>query len=153
MYFMHYSLVVTILFSTSLYRSAFSTYSSDKTWFTSFCVFDFSCFYYFRFSFLLFSALCFESNVISKDLIKFLDFVLTLFKRSVNHIHDGSFWGLLKNEGGKKAALLNLSHISCNDGTWRFTKYLNHVTHYLSSANICIFSFEISKFCYIIDCF
>ena len=28
-------------------------------------------------------------------------------------------------------------------------KYMNHVTHLLSSANISIFSSEISKFCYI----
>ena len=54
MYFMHYSLVVTILFSTSLYRSAFSTYSSDKTWFTSFCVLIFHVSIIFVFPFYFF---------------------------------------------------------------------------------------------------
>ena len=36
MYFMYYSRVVSILFSTGLYKSAFPTYSFDKTRFSSF---------------------------------------------------------------------------------------------------------------------
>ena len=51
----------------------------------------------------------------------------------------------------------NLSHISYNDETWHnYTlpkedpkKYMNHVTQPLSSADISIFSPEISKFFYI----
>ena len=50
-----------------------------------------------------------------------------------------------------------MPHISYNDGTWHsYTSpkegpkiYINHVTHPLSSADIRIFSLEISKFCYI----
>ena len=50
-----------------------------------------------------------------------------------------------------------MPHISYNDGTWHsYTLpkegpkiYINHVTHPLSSADIRIFSLEISKFCYI----
>ena len=38
LYFMYYSRVVIILFSTGLYKSAFSTYSFGKTRFSSFCV-------------------------------------------------------------------------------------------------------------------
>ena len=50
----------------------------------------------------------------------------------------------------------DLPHISYNDETWqlyltqrRSTKYTNQLTHHLSSADISIFSPEISKFCYI----
>ena len=38
LYFMYYSCVVIILFSTRLYRSAFSTYAFGKTRFLCFCV-------------------------------------------------------------------------------------------------------------------
>ena len=38
LYFMYYSCVVIILFSTGLYKSAFSTCSFGKTRFSSFCV-------------------------------------------------------------------------------------------------------------------
>ena len=40
-YPMYYSRVVIILFSAGLYKSAFSTYSFDKTSFSSFCVLAF----------------------------------------------------------------------------------------------------------------
>ena len=50
----------------------------------------------------------------------------------------------------------NLSHISYSDETWqlyltqrRSKKYASHLTHPSSSADISIFSPEISKFCYI----
>ena len=38
LYFMYYSPVVIILFSTGLYKSVFSTYSFGKTSFSNFCV-------------------------------------------------------------------------------------------------------------------
>ena len=60
-----------------------------------------------------------------------------------------AFLGLLNYEGGTKRQLpisspKNLSYISYNDETWtdlviRLKKYINHVTHSLSSANISIF--------------
>ena len=67
------------------------------------------------------------------------------------------FLGLsLLRMGFFAAAPKNLSHIFYNDETWqlyltqrRSKKYMNHVTHPLSSADISIFSSEISKFCYI----
>ena len=83
---MYYSRVVSILFSTGLYKSAFSTYSFGRTRFSSFA---FLYLWLLIFSF----ALCFEFNVFLKDLIALynqgiinyvsFDFVLTLFKRSV----------------------------------------------------------------------
>ena len=55
--------------------------------------------------------------------------------------------------GGKKAPSLHISH---NDETWRsytlpkrFKKHVNHVTCTLNSAEISIFSPEISNFFYI----
>ena len=60
-------------------------------------------------------------------------------------------WGV-----GKKTPSLNLPHISHNDETWHSyilrkedPKNIFHVTHPLSSANVSIFSPEISNFCYI----
>ena len=52
---------------------------------------------------------------------------------------------------------LNLSHISYNDETWyNFTlpkedpkKYMNHVAHPMSSADVSIFSLELGKLWYI----
>ena len=41
LFFIHYLRAVIILFSTSLYKSAFSAYSFGKTRFSSFCVLDF----------------------------------------------------------------------------------------------------------------
>ena len=59
---------------------------------------------------------------------------------------------------GLRAETLSLrkSSISYNDDTWQSyalpkedpKKYMNHVTHPLTSAVISIFSQEISKFCY-----
>ena len=62
LYFMYYSRVVSIMFSTGLYKSTFSTYFFDETRFSSFV---------FRYLWLsIFSfALCFEFNVFVKDLI------------------------------------------------------------------------------------
>ena len=59
--------------------------------------------------------------------------------------------------GAKKPPLLKIYDTSYNDETWNSSytlpredsKYMNHVTHPLSSADISIFSLEISKFCYI----
>ena len=78
--------------------------------------------------------------------------------KSFNPIQDGSFWGCSRiGGGGKKASSIkSVTMISYNDETWqlyfsqrRFRKYMNHVTHPLSSADINIFSPEISKSCYI----
>ena len=62
LYFMYYSRVVSILFSTGLYKSTFSTYSFGKTRFWSFE------FLYLLLLILSF-ALCFEFSVFLKDLI------------------------------------------------------------------------------------
>ena len=76
----------------------------------------------------------------------------------INPIQDGPFRGCLKDAGVKKAPHpYNLSRISYNDETWHnyllpkedSKKHINHVTHPLSSADISIFSPEISNFCYI----
>ena len=82
LYFMHYSRVVIILLSTGLYKSAFSTYSFGKARFSSFSILVFHVPISLVF---IFPVLCFEFNVISKDLITFFNFVLTLFKQSVKY--------------------------------------------------------------------
>ena len=56
-------------------KSAFSTYSFDKT--------RFFVFLRLRFLLFIFFVLCFEFNVILKNLLTFFNFILTLFKRSV----------------------------------------------------------------------
>ena len=78
-----------------------------------------------------------------------------------NPIQDGQFWGWSRMNGGgewraKKPPSLKSVNISYNDETWqlyltsrRSKKNMNLVTHTLSSADISIFSPEISKFCYI----
>ena len=50
-YFMYYLRVLIILFSTGLYRSAFSTCSFGKTRFSSFCVLGFRVSVYLAFNF------------------------------------------------------------------------------------------------------
>ena len=61
LYFMYYLRVVSVLFSTGLYKCAFSTYSFGKTRFSSFV-----CLYLWV---LIFSfPLCFEFNVFLKNL-------------------------------------------------------------------------------------
>ena len=79
---MHYSCVVIIFFSMGLYKSAFSNYFFGETpfLFLSVLVFHFPIFIIFLKNF---PVLCFEFNVISKDLITLFNFVLTLFKQSV----------------------------------------------------------------------
>ena len=64
LHFMYYFRVVIILFSTCLYKSAFSTYDFGKTSFSSFCVLVLrvSVAWVLIFSF----ALCFEFNAFSK---------------------------------------------------------------------------------------
>ena len=62
----------------------------------------------------------------------------------INPIHDGPFRGSSQMEGKKTASLYILLHTSQNDETWHsYTlpkedrkKYVNHVTHRLSSADI-----------------
>ena len=53
LYFILYFRVVIILFSTGLYKSAFSAYDFGKTSFSSFYVLVFSCFCIFGFQFLV----------------------------------------------------------------------------------------------------
>ena len=75
-----------------------------------------------------------------------------------NPIHDGHFRGCSMMGGGKKAPP-SLKSVTHTLQWWnlaqlyltqrRSKKYMNHVTHPLSSADISIFSPEISKFCYI----
>ena len=74
LYFMYYSRVVSILFSTGLHKSVFSSYSFGKTRFSSF-VFLYLWFLIFSF------ALCFEFNVFLKGL-------LTLYNQGyiINHV-------------------------------------------------------------------
>ena len=85
LYFMHYSCVVIILLSTSLYKSVFSTYSFCKTRFSSFCVLAFYVFislvlrfYYFCSSFCIQCHLkrlnnilyiCFYKNHVIKNML------------------------------------------------------------------------------------
>ena len=66
---MHYSRVAIILFSTELYKTAFSTYSFGffAHFGLIFCV-SIS----FRFLVFIFSVLCFEFIVILKDVVKFV---------------------------------------------------------------------------------
>ena len=75
----------------------------------------------------------------------------------INPIQDGPFRGFLWMGGAKSSSPENLSHISYkyeirHNYTLRKKnqkKYMNHVTQPLSSADISIFSLEITKFCYI----
>ena len=69
LHFTDYSRVVIILFSTGLYKSAFSTYSFGKITFLSFCVLVFHVSISLVFSLYCFCSM-FEFNVISKDLLK-----------------------------------------------------------------------------------
>ena len=79
---MNYLCVVIILLSTGISKSVFSACSFAKTEFSSFCVLVFHVPISLVFSFS-FSLLRLEFNVISKDLIAFFNFVLTLFKQSL----------------------------------------------------------------------
>ena len=76
---MHYFHVVMILLSTGLYKSAFSACSFCQSKFSSFFVLS----VYVFISLDVIFVLCFEFNAISKGLMTFFDFVLALFKRSV----------------------------------------------------------------------
>ena len=73
---------------------------------------------------------------------------------SFNPIQDGLFGGCSRMEGeggGFLAHLLKIRHTYptiMKLGTERSKKCINHVTHLFSSADISIFSSEISKFCY-----
>ena len=84
------------------------------------------------------------------------------FQGSFNRIQDGLFSGCLRMEGGGAESPLSLKSVT-HILSWRnlaelylaqgrFRKYINHVTHPLSSPDISIFSPEISKFCYIKKC-
>ena len=79
--------------------------------------------------------------------------------QNFNPIQDGLSWGCSRIGGGgaerRPTSLKFITHIL----QWsnlaqlyltqsRSKKYMNHVTHFLISAEISIFSSEISKFCY-----
>ena len=82
--------------------------------------------------------------------MQYLKICLTLFRMG--------FSGLL-TDGGDQKGLPSLKSVPHILQWWnlaqlyltqrRSKKYMNHVTHPLSSADISIFSSEISKFCYI----
>ena len=104
------------------------------------------------FSFASFFRCCVSRHLLENSKYFFKDILILCFY--VNLIQDESFWDCLRMKGGQKGPFSNLSHISCNDETWQSyslpkEKPKNHVTHPLNSADISIFSPEISKFCYI----
>ena len=70
---------------TGLYKSEFLTYSFGKTIGFHLYLFWFFMFLLLWFLVFVFSALCFEFNIISKDLMPFFNFALTLFKRYVKY--------------------------------------------------------------------
>ena len=97
----------------------------------------------------------------NSEIVKFWNSVMKTFSsiyvNCFNPVQDGLFWGCSRMEGQKCPHSLNsFTHIL---QLWnlaelyltkrRSKKYMNHVTHSLSSADISIFSPEISKFCYI----
>ena len=83
--------------------------------------------------------------------------VYLFIRRLFNTIQDGSCRGCSRKEGELKGPLPKICYISYNDETWHshtlpkedVKKNLNHVTHSLISADISIFSLEISHSCYI----
>ena len=98
----------------------------------------------------------------NSEIVKFWNSVMRTFSsiyvNCFNPVQDGLFWGCSRMGGGQKCphSLNSFTHIL---QLWnlaelyltkrRSKKYMNHVTHSLSSADISIFSPEISKFCYI----
>ena len=131
-------IAVLLLYSKGLNSNSKSRYSSH----IQFCFF----------------AMAFENPVLKNFLIQ--------YKTTLNPIQDGLFWGCSWMEGGGQKgppSLKSVTHML----QWsnlaqlyltqsRSKKYMNRPTHPLSSADICIFSLEISKFCYTrntdIDC-
>ena len=100
--------------------------------------------------------LCFEQISGEQDLIS-VKFIIEKFYH-INPIQDGLFRCYSRMGGGQKGphSIKSVTHIL----QWwnlaqlylsqrRSKKYMNHVTHPLSSANISIFPPEISKFYYI----
>ena len=81
-------------------------------------------------------------------------------KAMFNPIQDGPFRGCSRKVEAKKNPSLKSKVICYNYETGHnYTlpkedpkKYINHVTHPLSSADISISSTEVSKFCYIKNC-
>ena len=85
---------------------------------------------------------------------KKLHFLVNLFT-FINPIQDGLFGQLTNGKGGQKGppSLKSFAHIlqwwnlaQLYITYWRSKKYINHMTHHLISADISIFSPEISKF-------
>ena len=97
----------------------------------------------------------------TKCIIKFL---FRQLKTNFNPIQDGHFRGCSRmaggGRGGKKTLLPKICHTDptiMKLGTVipypkKTQKYMNHVTHPLSFADISIFSPGIGKFCYINKC-
>ena len=104
---------------------------------------------------LMFSS---DKIILNRGVIKgSSDFILVI-RLLFNPIQDGLFRGCSRMGGSQKGptSLKSVTHIP----QWwnlaqlyltqrRSKNYMNHVTHHLSSADISIFSPEISKFCYI----
>ena len=70
---------------------------------------------------------------------------------SINPVQDGPFWGCSRMREAKRPLLIKICHTyptMMKLGTLT-PKYINHVIHPLSSADISNFLLEISKFCYI----
>ena len=118
-------------------------------------------------------CICFQFNVaISSSQFpasfKFTDVTPVFKNRSrikkddFNPVQDGLLRGCSLMEGGRAKRPPSLKPVTHILQWWNFAqlyltqrrskKYMNHVTHPLSSADISIFSPEISKFCYIKKC-
>ena len=83
-----------------------------------------------------------------------VEYCLSLFRMSIFRAAHG--WGRAKRPSPSLKSVThilqwwNLAQLYLTQR--RSKKYMNHVTHPLSSADISIFSPEISKFCYIKKC-
>ena len=74
----------------------------------------------------------------------------------IKPIQDGRFQGCSRMEEGQKAPLPKICHTyptmikldTAISYLKKIQKYIKYVTHHLSSADISIFSLEISNFCY-----
>ena len=99
----------------------------------------------------------------NSEIVKFWNSVMRTFSsiyvNCFNPVQDGLFWGCSRMGGGGQKCPHSLNSFTHILQLWnlaelyltkrRSKKYMNHVTHSLSSADISIFSPEISKFCYI----
>ena len=87
--------------------------------------------------------------------VQVVSFIKKIRYSYINPIQDGHFRGCSRMGAAKRPPSLKSVNFY-NDETWqlyftlrRSKKYKNHLTHPLTSANISIFSPELTKFCYI----